>query len=301
MRECGGCSKSLGYSPEVATTLSLLCTELPTTEVLLDGTTWHVARGERVLPQGSPASPALTNILCWGLDHRLAGLAAKLGFAYTRYADDLTFSHMADDAHVGTLLKAVAQIVEEEGFSLHPNKTRVMRAGSRQEVTGLVVNDGLSVSRHLRRQWKAAMFRLERDGLESVDFGHGADKIASLVGFASFVAMVTPEVGAPMITRSRAAAEAVGWRQTGRKPAPKTAWKQAREQAMASRAAELAKAEALLAGASSEPAAATPAGGTGAQGAPTSPAAGEAHRSSGDESGEAQAPAKWWEFWRWFE
>jgi len=50
---------------------------------------FYVANGARRLPQ---APTAITNIVCCRMDARLAGAAAKLGFTYTRYADDLTFS-----------------------------------------------------------------------------------------------------------------------------------------------------------------------------------------------------------------
>ena len=85
----------------------------------------------------------------------LHGLAS--GWRYTRYADDLTFS--LPESHkgkpnLGALLGSVRRIVEDEGFALHPDKTRVARSGSRQKVTGLVVNgsDAPRVPRKLRRQ-----------------------------------------------------------------------------------------------------------------------------------------------------
>ncbi len=57
-----------------------------------EGKSYFVALGPRCLPQGAPTSPGLTNTLCLRLDRRLTGLAKKLGWRYTRYADDLTFS-----------------------------------------------------------------------------------------------------------------------------------------------------------------------------------------------------------------
>ena len=74
------------------------------------------------------------------------GLARRHGFAYTRYADDLTFSGDTPRL-VGRLLRSVRSIVQAEGFTEHPRKTRVMRRGGRQEVTGVTVNDRPTVSR----------------------------------------------------------------------------------------------------------------------------------------------------------
>lgn len=46
------------------------------------------------LPQGSPASPLLTNAICDKLDRRMKGVAKRFGLHYSRYADDMTFSSM---------------------------------------------------------------------------------------------------------------------------------------------------------------------------------------------------------------
>ncbi|MEM9463292.1 MAG: reverse transcriptase family protein [Myxococcota bacterium] len=203
---------ALGYSPQVATILALLCTARPVDEIELDGRVYYVATGPRALPQGSPASPAITNWLGRRLDARLAGLAAARGFRYTRYADDLTFSAVDRSAAVGSLLAACERIVTDEGFCVHPQKTRVMRAGRRQEVTGLVVNDKLGIDRTTLRRFRALLFQIERDGPKGKHWGHSIDVLASIVGFASYVAMVDPAKGAPLLERARAVATAHGYR-----------------------------------------------------------------------------------------
>ncbi|MEO0600137.1 MAG: reverse transcriptase family protein [Myxococcota bacterium] len=214
-----GLFASLGYSREASTLLSLLCTEPEVDEVELDGRTWYVHASERHLPQGSPCSPALTNLICRRLDRRLHGLAESLGFAYTRYADDLSFSHPSGDANVGRLLKAVRDIVADEDFVVHPDKTRVMRRGRRQEVTGLIVNDRLGVPRDVLRQWRATLFQVRRDGPEGKRFGLGDDVLSALVGFAAFVRMVDEPRGDRMLTEAREVARTHGW-SPPRRPAP---------------------------------------------------------------------------------
>ena len=87
------------------------------------------------LPQGAPSSPHLANLCVQRLDRRLAGYAAAAGAVYTRYADDLTFSGAAGLAPA-RLVRAVTQIVAEEGFTVNRAKTRVQRATQRQLVTG---------------------------------------------------------------------------------------------------------------------------------------------------------------------
>jgi RNA-directed DNA polymerase len=52
----------------------------------------QIACNDGVLPQGSPCSPIISELLTHFLDIRLVALAAKNKCSYTRYADDITFS-----------------------------------------------------------------------------------------------------------------------------------------------------------------------------------------------------------------
>ena len=74
--------------------LAAICTEASRRQITIDGETYYIATGPRVLPQGSPASPALTNALSLRLDRRLSQYADSNEWRYTRYADDLTFSRL---------------------------------------------------------------------------------------------------------------------------------------------------------------------------------------------------------------
>jgi retron-type reverse transcriptase len=199
-----GVFRSLGYSEAVATALSLVCTEPEVDEVVLDGETYFVAKGPRHLPQGSPASPAVTNLLCRRLDRRLTGLAERLNFTYTRYADDLTFSARggaAGSVHVGKLLRGVRDIVVHEGFVVHPEKTRVMRRGRQQEVTGVVVNDRPGVDRATLRRFRATLFQIEKDGPAGKRWGAGGDVLRAVHGYACFVAQVDAKKGQALLAQ----------------------------------------------------------------------------------------------------
>ena len=157
-----------------------MCTEPVFDEVSLDGERYFIADGPRLLPQGAPTSPAITNLICRRLDRRLMGLSRTLGFVYSRYADDLTFSGSGEAVKkIGTLLKAVHSIVEAEGFKVHPDKTRVMRKSTRQDVTGLTVNEAVAVPRDLLRRYRAVLQQVERHGPAGKHFGPGKDVIRS--------------------------------------------------------------------------------------------------------------------------
>jgi RNA-directed DNA polymerase len=190
-----GVFRKAGYREEVATLLALICTESPREIVELEGKTYYVALGPRCLPQGAPTSPALTNTLGLRLDRRLSGLAKRLAWRYTRYADDLTFSlphNHQGPPRVGTLLGSVRRIVEDEGFSVHPDKTAVARCGGRQKITGLVVNGDKPprAPREFRRQLRAAIHNRAK-GKPSPD----GETLSTLIGMAAYVYMSDPVRG----------------------------------------------------------------------------------------------------------
>jgi RNA-directed DNA polymerase len=195
-----GLFQSFGYSEAAATIFGLLCTEPEIEEVELDGKTYFVAVSERHLPQGYPASPAITNLLCRRLDKRLDRMAGELGFVYTRYADDLTFSASGDSLqNICNILRRTESIVSHEGFTINEQKTRILRKNRQQEVTGIVVNEHLSISKKELKRFRATLFQIEKDGPEGKRWGNSEDAIASIQGFANFVAMVNPEKGAEFL------------------------------------------------------------------------------------------------------
>lgn len=188
-----------GYSPAVATILALLTTEPPRRTVTYNGVAYHVATGPRGLPQGACTSPGLSNQVAIRLDRRLNGLARKFGLTYTRYADDLTFSGDAElESRVGYLMARVRHIAAEEGFAVNEAKSRVLRQGSAQTVTGLVVNDRPGVRRDEVRRLRAILHRAKTEGLASQNRDGHPNFLAWLQGKIAFVAMARPETGAAL-------------------------------------------------------------------------------------------------------
>ncbi len=165
-RRVRGVFRRLGYSEAAATILALLCTEALRRAVEYDGRRYFVAVGERALPQGACTSPALSNQVARKLDRRLRGMCQRHGWAYTRYADDLTFSAGPERrGQVPALVARVRHIVQEEGFAINVRKGRVQRRGGRQEVTGVVVNDRLALARDEVRRLRAILHGARRTGL----------------------------------------------------------------------------------------------------------------------------------------
>ncbi len=185
----------LGYSEMIATIFSLLCTEPDTEEVVLDGKTYFVAKGERALPQGAPTSPAITNLLCYKMDCRLRGVAKAMGFSFTRYADDITFSGDKEAAQkVQQLLWRLHRIIADEGFTIHPKKIKVMRKGALQEVTGIVVNQQPGINRKTLHRFRALLHNIAKGGFEGKQW-KGGNLVSEIIGYANFVAMVKPALG----------------------------------------------------------------------------------------------------------
>lgn len=191
-----GIFQQLGYSPAVATVLALLCTECPRRTVMYEGQTYHVANGLRALPQGACTSPALSNLCARKLDLRFAALAAKHGWTYTRYADDLTFSSRGEPAKATALiLSRLHHIVKDEHFEVNTAKTRIQRRNAQQSVTGIVVNDRCNVDRKTRRRLRAILHQAEKTGLPAQNrIGH--DNFAGWVnGMLGYVKMINPQQG----------------------------------------------------------------------------------------------------------
>lgn len=109
----------------------------------------QIACYDNKLPQGSPCSPVITNLITHSLDIRLASLAKDNSCIYTRYADDITFSTrekefpttlMVEGASSYTPGRRLQSEIRRAGFEINHPKTRIQYRDSRQDVTGLIVN-----------------------------------------------------------------------------------------------------------------------------------------------------------------
>jgi len=172
----------LGYNPKVARILSLLCTV-------------RGSFGYRALPQGAPTSPAIANALCHRLDCRLAGLARRFEAQYTRYADDITFSGDAIFKRgLSRFVPLAETIIHGEEFHLHRGKRRFMRSGRTQRVTGLIVNQKVSLGREEFDLIKAILHNARKAGsLESQNLEKHPNFRAHLIGRIGWIGRFHPE------------------------------------------------------------------------------------------------------------
>lgn len=137
--------KRLGYRKKIAFALASLC--------CLDGS----------LPQGAATSPTISNIILKRLDARMEGLASRFGLVYTRYADDLTFSGGDIPARI---IKYITDIISDEGFYVNIGKTKILRSGSQQIITGVSVSSGvIKLPREAKREIRKNVHHVLKNGL----------------------------------------------------------------------------------------------------------------------------------------
>jgi len=126
-------------------------------------------KGKGQLPQGAPTSPYLTNIGMYPFDRILSNYANKLGFNYTRYADDMSFSAVDEHAENNKirLIEAVKKILHMGlGLTLSHKKTKVAYINSprvRRSVTGVTLTadgKGYAAKKCTREEARNAVHKL---------------------------------------------------------------------------------------------------------------------------------------------
>jgi len=201
---------SLGYRPLLAFELARLSTTLRIPRDV-SGANILVTRDRKgtpyadkcdqlgVLPQGSPSSPAMSNLVARDLDTRLANVALKYNMVYTRYADDITLSAMqiGRGRSRGEIHRSVIHAIRKSGFVENESKTRVAGPGSRKLVLGLLV-DGPDprLSRQMYQRVETRLYACEKFGLngtaEFYKFDSAYGFYNHLAGLLSFIADVDP-------------------------------------------------------------------------------------------------------------
>jgi RNA-directed DNA polymerase len=126
--------------------------------------------GPLVLPQGSPLSPMLSNIVCQSLDESLLILSQKHQVSYSRYADDISFS---GDKNIFSLSDSffveLKQLIKEAGFLINFNKTRLQNKKYRQEVTGLIVNEKVNIRKKYIKEIRMWLYLWKNYGYEKAN------------------------------------------------------------------------------------------------------------------------------------
>ncbi|MFB9866862.1 retron Ec67 family RNA-directed DNA polymerase/endonuclease [Vreelandella sulfidaeris] len=149
------------------------------------------------LPQGSPASPIISNLISHILDMRLIELSAKNKCFYTRYADDITFStNLAEfpqeiafesEEKIWSPSKKIIKLISKNGFNINYQKVRMQLEFSRQEVTGLTTNKIINTPIEYRKNARAMVRSLIMKGSFHMPKEEKEASLEQLHGILSFI------------------------------------------------------------------------------------------------------------------
>lgn len=165
----------MGYPPNVAYYLSVICCF------------------EGRLPQGSAASPMLSNVICKRLDARIEGFCQSKNLKYTRYADDITVS---GDCINPDVIGYFRSTLKSEGFSLNDKKTQLLGPRRKKIVTGVSISSGIpKIPKSYRRKIQQDSHHLITKGYFS-HTEHIGDRdpiyIERLIGRVGYWLMIEP-------------------------------------------------------------------------------------------------------------
>jgi RNA-directed DNA polymerase len=145
----------LGYGHLVAFEMARICTRPgigawhrigPENSVSLDRYSvikkYRTSAGPGFLPQGSPTSGALANLVMRDFDMQITEAVAGTGIVYTRYADDIAFSASGSFSRreASEVIRMADRMLGRSGFLRHEKKTRLIPPGARKIVLGLLVD-----------------------------------------------------------------------------------------------------------------------------------------------------------------
>ena len=162
------------------------------------------------LPQGSPSSPVIANIITAGMDADIAKLCGRLRCRYTRYADDISISRSRGEmppqiarypnaSGTGQVVigDELANVIESHSFEINHRKSRLQSYWTRQMCTGLVVNgDRPSLRRPYIRRLRSLIDHWQKHGWQvAARVLHSSEGYALIEDRQSFVNYVMGKIG----------------------------------------------------------------------------------------------------------
>lgn len=149
------------------------------------------------LPQGTPLSPLITNVMMIPVDYKLANAFRdfdKQRFIYTRYADDFIISSKVDfDVH--RVEKLVVDTLHEFGapFTINESKTRYGSSAGRNWNLGVMLNkdNEITVGHKKKRQFQSMLYNYITDKRKGISWPR--EDVQIMQGLHSYYRMVEPE------------------------------------------------------------------------------------------------------------
>ncbi len=123
----------------------------------------RLATYKACLPQGSPCSPVIANLILYDFDMSMSGYARGRSAKYTRLGDDILLSSNR------RLFDATSVVIEGLwlcGLKINKDKTSVgIPSKSGIKVLGVVVGSGIALARKYRREVEAILYNAQNTGL----------------------------------------------------------------------------------------------------------------------------------------
>ena len=146
------------------------------------------------LPQGTPISPMLTNLIMIPFDHKLNKRLHALGFVYTRYADDIQISHKEhfDHEYVLSIIKNQLYAVGAP-YKIKPEKTRFCSSAGRNWNLGLMLNkdNKITLGHENQKILKAKIFSFLMD--EKNHHPWSRNDVEKLAGQVAYFKSIQPQ------------------------------------------------------------------------------------------------------------
>jgi RNA-directed DNA polymerase len=112
------------------------------------------------LPQGSPTSTVVANIISINLANRIDGLAKSVKGDSGTFVDDIVIS---GGNHVRKLKPILKRIISQEGFTPHDGKTNEFSADMEQVIAGIRVNKGIDVPQDKIQEIRRAIKEIQSE------------------------------------------------------------------------------------------------------------------------------------------
>lgn len=143
------------------------------------------------LPQGTPISPMLTNLIMIPFDHAISNLLHKHGFVYTRYADDIQISHRKK-FNPGEIVNLVKIIMREQQlpYKIKSEKTRFGSSSGRNWNLGLMLNgeNHITIGHEEHKRMKARLHSFMMDELNDKPWSlEDTQRLAGQLAYFEFI------------------------------------------------------------------------------------------------------------------
>jgi RNA-directed DNA polymerase len=163
-------NRDLGCSPEVARILTRLTTV------------------NYSLPQGSPCSPKIANLILLRFDEEMVAYVKKKGANYSRYGDNILVSADKELKDLGYVIRKALQY---ENLRVHMDGHK----GDERKALGLVVAKKISISKKERNLLRVILNNARETGLSAQNRGKIPNFRLHLMGRIAQIEIFHPQLG----------------------------------------------------------------------------------------------------------